>query len=155
MEDQFDFHSYGVRKFNLKSYIDLLRFEDNIYDQPIFQRAVTGMQKCFEDIIEDPSLCLIQQLEKVQLQAQPAITSDAEPASVEENASSALNPSSQEPAMKLTDAASATAGEDADETEVIVKKTDEDPFGLEYLKGDPVAKQKQFIEKYGSYIRQK
>lgn len=35
-EDQFDFHSYCVRKMTLRSYVDLLRMEDRLYGHKYF-----------------------------------------------------------------------------------------------------------------------
>ena len=39
VEDQFDFHSYCMRKMTLRSYIALLRTEDTIYRHKFFVRA--------------------------------------------------------------------------------------------------------------------
>ena len=42
--DQYDFHSYCLRKQTLRAYVDLLRFEDNIYAHPSYAevRTVAG-----------------------------------------------------------------------------------------------------------------
>lgn len=47
IEDQFDFHSYCLRKVTLRSYVTLLRFEDSIQNHPFFGRAACGLVKCF------------------------------------------------------------------------------------------------------------
>lgn len=39
IEDQFDFHSYCMRKMTLCSYVDMLRLEDQIKSHPFFFRA--------------------------------------------------------------------------------------------------------------------
>lgn len=41
-EDQFDFHSYCVRKMTLRAYIGLLRLEDELYGHPFFVRVRLG-----------------------------------------------------------------------------------------------------------------
>jgi peptide alpha-N-acetyltransferase len=38
-EDQFDFHTYCLRKFTLRSYIDLLRFEKRAHGHKFYQQA--------------------------------------------------------------------------------------------------------------------
>lgn len=44
-EDQFDFHSFSLRKGQLRSYIDMLRWEDQIRSHPFFSRvAVRAIQ---------------------------------------------------------------------------------------------------------------
>ena len=39
IEDQFDFHSYCMRKMTLRSYVDMLRLEDCIKSHPFFFKA--------------------------------------------------------------------------------------------------------------------
>ncbi|KAK4994014.1 hypothetical protein LTR66_005875 [Elasticomyces elasticus] len=38
-EDQFDFHSFSLRKGQIRAYIDMLRWEDHLRDHPFFTRA--------------------------------------------------------------------------------------------------------------------
>ena len=38
-EDQFDFHSYCLRKMTLRSYVDMLKFEDRLHSFPYFHKA--------------------------------------------------------------------------------------------------------------------
>ncbi|KAJ1926348.1 hypothetical protein IWQ60_003873 [Tieghemiomyces parasiticus] len=38
-DDQFDFHTYSLRKLTLRSYLDILKFEDGLYTRPQFRRA--------------------------------------------------------------------------------------------------------------------
>lgn len=46
VEDQFDFHSYCLRKVTLRAYVSLLRFEDRIRSHPYYARAACGMVQC-------------------------------------------------------------------------------------------------------------
>lgn len=39
MEDQFDFHSYCMRKMTLRSYVGLLRLEDVLRSHPFYFRC--------------------------------------------------------------------------------------------------------------------
>lgn len=39
IEDQFDFHTYCLRKMTLRSYVDLLRVEDVLRNHPFYVKA--------------------------------------------------------------------------------------------------------------------
>uniref|UniRef100_A0A7S1TFR3 Uncharacterized protein n=1 Tax=Compsopogon caeruleus TaxID=31354 RepID=A0A7S1TFR3_9RHOD len=43
VEDQFDFHTYCLRKVTLRSYVQLLRMEDSLYLHVYFRRAAKGL----------------------------------------------------------------------------------------------------------------
>lgn len=38
-EDQFDFHSFSLRKGQIRAYIDMIRWEDHVFDHPYYTRA--------------------------------------------------------------------------------------------------------------------
>jgi len=42
-EDQFDFHSYCIRKMTLRSYLGLLRLEDRLHHHPFYMRVRHSM----------------------------------------------------------------------------------------------------------------
>lgn len=42
-EDQFDFHSYCIRKVTLRSYMDVLRFENELWGQSFYGSAAEGI----------------------------------------------------------------------------------------------------------------
>jgi N-alpha-acetyltransferase 15/16, NatA auxiliary subunit len=42
IEDQFDFHTYCLRKATLRAYVKMLRMEDNLRSHAYFERAATG-----------------------------------------------------------------------------------------------------------------
>jgi peptide alpha-N-acetyltransferase len=46
-DDQFDFHTYCLRKMNLKSYYDMLKFQDQIKNSPLYSRAISGCVKSY------------------------------------------------------------------------------------------------------------
>lgn len=47
--DQFDFHNYCIRKGTIRSYFELLDFEEKVYAHPIYLRALEGVSKiCFK-----------------------------------------------------------------------------------------------------------
>lgn len=45
-EDQFDFHSYCLRKMTLRAYIDMLKFQDRLHSHPYFRKAAAGAVRC-------------------------------------------------------------------------------------------------------------
>jgi hypothetical protein len=41
-EDQFDFHSYCLRKMTLRAYVEMLRFQDRLHSHAYFHKAAAG-----------------------------------------------------------------------------------------------------------------
>mmetsp|Transcript_34692 Transcript_34692/g.61018 ORF Transcript_34692/g.61018 Transcript_34692/m.61018 type:complete len:580 (+) Transcript_34692:86-1825(+) len=52
---QSEFHSYCLRRYNLISYVDFLKFVDSIFTRPQYIRAVEGLHEC---VAADPSLVM-------------------------------------------------------------------------------------------------
>ena len=52
-EDQFDFHSYCLRKMTLRSYLDMLKFEDRIFAHPFYSKGAWGAIRCYFDLHDD------------------------------------------------------------------------------------------------------
>lgn len=57
-DDKLDFHSYCMRKGTPRAYLDMLRWGDNIYTNPMYIRSMEGSSKVYFDI--DDSLKEIQ-----------------------------------------------------------------------------------------------
>eukprot|EP00290_Baffinella_frigidus_P057134 CAMPEP_0180361566 /NCGR_PEP_ID=MMETSP0989-20121125/12727_1 /TAXON_ID=697907 /ORGANISM="non described non described, Strain CCMP2293" /LENGTH=627 /DNA_ID=CAMNT_0022353277 /DNA_START=61 /DNA_END=1940 /DNA_ORIENTATION=+ len=55
VEDQFDFHSYCMRKMTLRSYIALLRTEDTIYRHKFFVRAACAIITVYIALVDRPA----------------------------------------------------------------------------------------------------
>lgn len=49
-EDQFDFHSYCLRKMTLRAYIEMLRFQDRLHAHSYFRKAAVGVIR-YEEIL--------------------------------------------------------------------------------------------------------
>ena len=45
-EDQFDFHSYCLRKMTLRAYVEMLRFQDRLHSHTYFHKAAAGAIRC-------------------------------------------------------------------------------------------------------------
>jgi len=41
-EDQFDFHSYCLRKMTLRTYVEMLKFQDRLHSHSYFCKAAAG-----------------------------------------------------------------------------------------------------------------
>jgi len=54
IEDQFDFHTYCLRKMTLRAYITLLRCEDTIYKHKFFVRAALSLIETYVAIHDKP-----------------------------------------------------------------------------------------------------
>ena len=55
-EDQFDFHAYCLRKVTLRSYIEVLRFEDKLYGEDYYFEAVEGIIGIYLHLHDNPDL---------------------------------------------------------------------------------------------------
>nr|GEV96903.1 N-terminal acetyltransferase A complex auxiliary subunit NAA15-like isoform X2 [Tanacetum cinerariifolium] len=53
-EDQFDFHSYCLRKMTLRSYIEMLRFQDRLHAHAYFRKAAAGAIRCYIKLYDSP-----------------------------------------------------------------------------------------------------
>eukprot|EP00884_Botryococcus_braunii_P006971 jgi/Botrbrau1/16275/Bobra.0066s0056.1 len=54
-EDQFDFHSYCVRQMTVRTYISMLRMEDNLYNKDIYIKAAQGAVQAYLALYDMPS----------------------------------------------------------------------------------------------------
>lgn len=46
-EDQFDFHTFSLRKGQIRAYVDMVRWEDHLRDHPYFSRAAISAAKIY------------------------------------------------------------------------------------------------------------
>ncbi|KAL4589164.1 hypothetical protein LXL04_002068 [Taraxacum kok-saghyz] len=53
-EDQFDFHSYCLRKMTLRAYIQMLRFQDRLHAHAYFRKAAAGAIRCYIKLYDSP-----------------------------------------------------------------------------------------------------
>jgi len=54
VEDQFDFHTYCVRKMTLRAYVRMLRLEDHLWGHTFFVRAACGIIETYLSIADKP-----------------------------------------------------------------------------------------------------
>ncbi|GAB4842023.1 N-alpha-acetyltransferase 16, NatA auxiliary subunit [Ancistrocladus abbreviatus] len=53
-EDQFDFHSYCLRKMTLRTYVEMLRFQDRLHSHAYFHKAASGAIRCYIKLFDSP-----------------------------------------------------------------------------------------------------
>ncbi|KAK2651397.1 hypothetical protein Ddye_011253 [Dipteronia dyeriana] len=53
-EDQFDFHSYCLRKMTLRAYVEMLKFQDRLHSHPYFHKAAAGAIRCYTKLYDSP-----------------------------------------------------------------------------------------------------
>ncbi|OUZ99684.1 Tetratricopeptide repeat-containing domain [Macleaya cordata] len=54
-EDQFDFHSYCLRKMTLRAYVEMLKFQDRLHSHAYFHKAAAGAIRCYVKLYDCPS----------------------------------------------------------------------------------------------------
>ncbi|KAH9714684.1 N-terminal acetyltransferase A complex auxiliary subunit NAA15 [Citrus sinensis] len=53
-EDQFDFHSYCLRKMTLRAYVEMLKFQDRLHSHAYFHKAAAGAIRCYIKLFDSP-----------------------------------------------------------------------------------------------------
>jgi tetratricopeptide (TPR) repeat protein len=123
-EDQFDFHSFSLRKGQIRAYIDMIRWEDHLRDHPFFTRAATQAVELYVQLADNPKLSSQDQLNLDKLDPTERKKAEKKAKKEREKAEKA------EAERKAAAAAKANAKGDDGET----KKEDPDPKGEKLLK---------------------
>lgn len=55
-EDQFDFHTFSLRKGQIRAYVDMIRWEDNLREHPFFSRAAIAAARTYVLLHDEPHL---------------------------------------------------------------------------------------------------
>jgi N-alpha-acetyltransferase 15/16, NatA auxiliary subunit len=56
VEDQFDFHSFSLRKGQIRAYIDMVRWEDHLREHPFYTRAALAAVNLYISMYDSKSL---------------------------------------------------------------------------------------------------
>lgn len=128
-EDQFDFHSFSLRKGHVTAYIEMIHWEDALRQHPFFIRAALAAIDIYCRLADDPSL------------ATGGANGAASEAEKKKAAKKAKKEAERAEAQKK---AAAAAKSNAESTET--KKEDPDPNGLELLKTkEPLEQAMKFL----------
>uniref|UniRef100_A0A0D6R3U3 Uncharacterized protein n=1 Tax=Araucaria cunninghamii TaxID=56994 RepID=A0A0D6R3U3_ARACU len=60
-EDQFDFHSYCLRKMTLRAYVQMLKFQDRLHSFPFFHKAAVGAVRCYLKLYDSPPKATVEE----------------------------------------------------------------------------------------------
>lgn len=135
-EDQFDFHSFSLRKGQIRAYMDMVRWEDHLRSHPFFTRAAVNAIKIYVKLADDPKLANPGQSDFDKLD--PTERKKAEKKAKKERE----RKEKEEADRKAAAAAKATAKADDGET----KKEDSDPNGEKLLQTkDPLEAAQRFL----------
>ncbi|KAL9104103.1 MAG: hypothetical protein Q9163_000905 [Psora crenata] len=55
-EDQFDFHSFSLKKGQIRAYVDMIRWEDHLREHPFFARAAIPAVRIYIKLYDNPNL---------------------------------------------------------------------------------------------------
>lgn len=56
VNDQFDFHSYCLRRGTPRHYVQTIKWEDEVHSTPIFVRVIKGLSKIYFEIYEEQKI---------------------------------------------------------------------------------------------------
>ncbi|CAO3677581.1 unnamed protein product [Umbelopsis ramanniana] len=132
-DDQFDFHTYCLRKTTLRSYVDTIRFEDNLKGNHYFIRAAVGAVKAYTSLADKPNGAN---------GMDEANMSEAEKKKARNKARKAELKAQKENKPPKKEQVKEEAPKKVD----VKKPTDEDPEGEKYLKTtDPLASALEWV----------
>ncbi|KAF9922180.1 N-alpha-acetyltransferase 16, NatA auxiliary subunit [Linnemannia zychae] len=138
-EDQFDFHTYCLRKMTLRAYISVVRLEDQLRSHPFYVRATQNAIKCYVQLFDKPEGSESEEMEGM---------TEAEKKKFRNKQRKAELKAQQEAEEKKNKAA-ATAAEAAKKAgnTSAAAKVDEDPEGTKYSKcEDPLGEALKFLQ---------
>jgi len=118
IEDQFDFHTYCVRKMTLRAYVSMLRMEDSVQSHKFYQQAARGIIECYLAIVDKPK------------------TDAAAATADDESQMSAAERKKAESKRKKAEAKAKEAEEAAKKEAAIVAKADKDKKGKQATNKD-------------------
>lgn len=147
VEDQFDFHSYCLRRTAINSYLDLLKVEDKMYARQEFRDAAKGAVMLYVDLFDEPP-----EKKAAALEAKVAAMSAADADKFREElrvAKEREDKAEEERLAALEEAKKVAAAQESKNKSPkdATKKVDPDPLGkaLENTK-EPLEQAMKFIE---------
>lgn len=135
-EDQFDFHSFSLRKGHIRAYIDMMRWEDHLRDHPFYSRAALDAVEVYLKLADKPSAN----------GANGADEDDAEDAAAKKKAAKKAKKEQQRLEKEAAERQAKQDPNKAKDKEGEEKKRDEDPLGLKLAATeDPLGEAMKFV----------
>jgi tetratricopeptide (TPR) repeat protein len=116
-EDQFDFHSFSLRKGQIRAYVDMIRWEDKLREHPFFTRAALGAIDVYLKLHDKPL-------------SNGASSGDAEADTLQKKKAAKKARKAAQKAEEEAAAKKAEPNKAVKETDAVAKKVDEDPNGV-------------------------
>ncbi|KZF22288.1 N-terminal acetyltransferase A complex subunit nat1 [Xylona heveae TC161] len=126
-EDQFDFHSFSLRKGEIRAYVDMLRWEDTVRSHPFYSRAALSAIKAYTLLHDHPKLVngpLLDGVDGDDAEADNADAAERKKAQKKAKKEQQRLEAEKEAAKKQQQQQKSTAGADGE-----TKKEDPDPQG--------------------------
>ncbi|CAM1507409.1 Fc.00g070500.m01.CDS01 [Cosmosporella sp. VM-42] len=135
-EDQFDFHSFSLRKGQIRAYVDMIRWEDHVRDHPFYSRAALSAIDVYLKMADKPSANGVNGTDAGAAEDALAKKKAAKKAKKEQQRLE------REAAEQQTKQDPNKASKDGE-----VKKKDDDPSGLKLAAtSDPLGEAMKFVE---------
>jgi len=135
-EDQFDFHSYCIRKGTLRAYLDVLRFAEELWGLDNYARAAEGISRLYLHLYDNPNLT--KEDEEPDYSSMTAAERKKAKAIARKKKKAAEKKMEEE---KVAAAEAANANQKKGAKPAVI---DEDPNGEALLKRDPLEEAKKF-----------
>ncbi|KAF9551479.1 N-alpha-acetyltransferase 16, NatA auxiliary subunit [Mortierella hygrophila] len=138
-EDQFDFHTYCLRKMTLRAYVSMVRLEDQLRSHPYYVRAAQDAVQCYVRLFDKPDGSESEEMEGMTEAEKKKFRSKQRKAELK----------AQQEAEEKKKKAATTAAETAKKAggNAAAAKGDEDPEGTKYTKcEDPLGEALKFLQ---------
>jgi len=142
-EDQFDFHSFSLRKGQIRAYIDMVRWEDQLREHPFYFRAALDAVKLYLTMHDQPQGANgVNGADGKNANGEDAAEKKKAAKKAKKEAQKAEREAAEKAAKQDPNKAGAQKAKDADD----VKKKDDDPTGLKLIATtDPLGDALKFL----------
>ncbi|KAK3318039.1 NMDA receptor-regulated protein 1-domain-containing protein [Apodospora peruviana] len=142
-EDQFDFHSFSLRKGQIRAYVDMVRWEDQLREHPFYFRAALDAVKLYL-LMHDkpPGANGVNGVDGSKVNGEDSAEKKKALKKAKKEAQKAEREAAEKAAKQDPNKASAQKSKDAED----VKKKDDDPNGLKLAAtSDPLGDAMKFL----------
>lgn len=141
-EDQFDFHSFSLRKGQVRAYIDMVRWEDQLREHPFYARVALDAIKIYLDLHDHQGVNGTNGVDGSQVNGDDA----AERKKAAKKAKKEAQKAEREAAEKAAKQDPNKPGAKSKDAAEAAKKVDDDPNGLKLAAtADPLGEATKFL----------
>lgn len=144
VEDQFDFHTYCIRKMTLRAYIRMLRFQDHLHSHRFFHRAAVSAVRCYLRLFDSPPKSAAEEEEAAVVGLAPA---ERKKLRQKQRKEAARAKKEAEEKAKEEEAASLSSNKGGKKGSQQPKPTDADPNGDKLMQvDDPLGEATKYLK---------